>query len=210
MNYSVVITSAGSGTRANLGYNKLLYKINDRILLAYTVDKFKDAEEIIITASKDDLAFLKDYFKENKKIKVVEGSTNREKSVYCGIKECSNDVILIHDGARVNVSERLINDIYQGVIELSSNVIPVIKDSFDHHSRTIGDLVVQTPQGFKKDVLLEAFKKCDEEDNFLSYRDDSSLVYDYQKTPVSFVLGDEDNFKVTTSEDISRIEKILK
>ena len=77
MNYSVIITSAGSGSRINLGYNKLLYKIKDKILLDYTVAKFNDATEIIITASKDDINFLTNYFKDNSKIKVVLGKDNR-------------------------------------------------------------------------------------------------------------------------------------
>ena len=66
MKYSVIITSAASGERANLGYNKLLYKINGKILLEYTVLKFSDADEIIITASKIDLPFLTDYFSDKR------------------------------------------------------------------------------------------------------------------------------------------------
>lgn len=208
MKYSVIITSAGSGERANLGYNKLLYKINGKILLEYTVLKFSDADEIIITASKIDLPFLTDYFSD-KRIKVVLGGENREHSVYQGLKYVNNDIVLIHDGARANVTRKIIDDVLDGVEHLSSNVIPVIKNDLDTTSRKLGNLVVQTPQGFKKEELIMAFEKCAQENNFDRFRDDSSLVYNYLKTPVTFVLGDIDNFKVTIKEDLERMEHLL-
>ncbi|MDY4788203.1 MAG: 2-C-methyl-D-erythritol 4-phosphate cytidylyltransferase [Bacilli bacterium] len=209
MNYSVIITSAGSGKRANLGYNKLLYQINGKILLDYTVAKFNDAKEIIITASKEDFEFLTNYYKDDSKIKVIIGGDNREASVFEGVKNINNDIVLIHDGARVNVSRKIIEDVIDGVINLSSNVIPVIKDELDKSSRRIGTLVVQTPQGFRKKELVEAFEMCDKDNKFGDFRDDSSLVYHYLKNPISFVLGDINNFKVTFKEDLERMEKIL-
>ncbi|MBQ1335429.1 MAG: 2-C-methyl-D-erythritol 4-phosphate cytidylyltransferase, partial [Selenomonadaceae bacterium] len=65
---------------------------------------------------------------------------------------------------------------------------------------------VQTPQGFRKDILLEAYRKA-EEDGFLG-TDDSSLV-ERLGVPVKVVESDYRNIKVTTPEDLLIAEAFL-
>ena len=61
--YSAIILAAGSGTRLGLGYNKLLYKIDDKTIIEKTVEVFKndnDCHETILVISKDDEMTMKE------------------------------------------------------------------------------------------------------------------------------------------------------
>ena len=66
---------------------------------------------------------------------------------------------------------------------------------------------MQTPQGFRKDILLAAYQKA-KEDGFLG-TDDSSLV-ERLAAPVKVVASDYKNIKVTTPEDLLIAEMFLK
>ena len=66
---------------------------------------------------------------------------------------------------------------------------------------------VQTPQGFKKDILLEANDRAEQE-GFLG-TDDASLVERLGR-PVKVVEGDYRNIKITTPEDMVTAEAFLR
>ena len=66
---------------------------------------------------------------------------------------------------------------------------------------------VQTPQGFRKEILLEANRRA-EADGFLG-TDDASLV-ERIGVPVRIVQGEYSNIKVTTPEDMVVAEAILR
>ncbi|MFA6377918.1 MAG: 2-C-methyl-D-erythritol 4-phosphate cytidylyltransferase, partial [Acholeplasmataceae bacterium] len=75
MRYSVVIPAAGQGSRMELGYNKVFYKIGNRTILEKTLAPFiedKSCVEIILVCSKSDLMKAIDLFT-NRKVKTVEG-----------------------------------------------------------------------------------------------------------------------------------------
>ena len=64
----------------------------------------------------------------------------------------------------------------------------------------------QTPQGFRRDVLLNAYEKA-RKDGFLG-TDDSSLV---ERTGISvrIVIDDDKNIKLTTPNDLKIAEAYL-
>ena len=65
---------------------------------------------------------------------------------------------------------------------------------------------IQTPQGFKKEILIEAHKKA-QEDNFLG-TDEASLVRRTSHA-VKLVMGDYNNIKVTTPTDLVIAEMLF-
>jgi len=65
---------------------------------------------------------------------------------------------------------------------------------------------VQTPQGFKREILLQAYAKAAEE-NFLG-TDDSSLV-ERLNVRIKVVAGGYQNIKITTPEDFRIAETFL-
>ncbi len=98
MKYSVIITAAGSGTRMNLGYNKVFHILPDgKSVLQHSVDLFsadENCEEIIVTLSETD------FLREISSVHKVLGGASRAESVLNGLKQVKSPYVLIHDGAR--------------------------------------------------------------------------------------------------------------
>ncbi len=192
---STIILAAGSGSRCNLGYNKLLYKINGKMLIEYTLEKFQD-HDIVLVVSKDDYEVFSERFAN---LKIVIGGDTRQQSVINGVKECRHEKILIHDGARIFIDEQTINNVVNA-LEDNVAVVPCVKvkDSIkDNNGCNVerSNLnIAQTPQGIKKSVYL----KCVNEE----CTDDVSVIekcgYD-----VVIVEGNYKNSKITTIDDIN-------
>ena len=206
MKYSAIIPCGGVGSRLNLGYNKILYKVDEKYLIEKTIKNFiNDIEciEVIIVSHESNLNELKELLK-HPKIKFTLGGNNREESVYNGLKIANEEYVLIHDGARPNVTKELIERI-KDKLKTTDNVIPVVKCkdasliNNEYHINEV--LLIQTPQASKKEYLLNAMNNVD----LSKYKDDISIICDYYKVSPSTVEGDYNNIKVTTIEDLKYI-----
>lgn len=191
---SVIILAAGSGSRCNLGYNKLLYKINDKMLIEYTLDKFK-GYEIILTVSKNDYDMFKRTFPN---LKIVLGGTTRQQSVKNAVEVCENENVLIHDGARIFVSSQTISNV-ENAITNNNAVVPCVKvkDSIKNQNGANVErdnlYIAQTPQAVKKSIYLSCVdSECSDDVSVLE-----KCGYD-----VCIVEGDYNNIKITTIDDI--------
>ena len=106
---SAVICAAGRGERAGFGKNKLLAPLNGAPALFYTLEAFdlEIIDEVIVASSAED-------FEEISALcspfgyRVVTGGETRTLSVYNSLKECTGDIVLIHDGARPYVEKDVI------------------------------------------------------------------------------------------------------
>ena len=208
MNYSAIIPCGGVGSRLNLGYNKILYKINNSYLIEKTIKNFlldEDCQEIIIVYQKDYLNILNNLFK-HPKIKLTIGGDSREESVYNGLKIASSEYVLIHDGARPNITKELINRI-KNKLKDCDYVIPVVKCkdasllNGEYHFNEIS--LIQTPQATKKMLLKEAMENV----NLKNFKDDISIISFYYKVSPFVVEGDYNNIKITTKEDLKYIKE---
>lgn len=206
MKYSAIIPCGGVGSRLNIGYNKILYKVNNQYLIEKTLKNFifdEDCIDIVIVYHKNDYKTLKSLIN-NSKVNFVEGGSTRAESVLNGLKIAKNNYVLIHDGARPNVSVELINRVKRE-LENSNSVIPVVKCkdatliNGEYHKNEV--LLIQTPQGFKKELLLDAMLK----DDISKYRDEGSIIYFNSNIKPSCIDGDYNNIKVTTREDLKYI-----
>lgn len=195
---SVIILAAGSGSRCNLGYNKMLYKINGKMLIEYTLEKFV-GYEIVITVGKDDFDLFNKMFSQ---YKVVLGGSTRQQSVKNAIVHCSCENVLIHDGARIFVDNNTISNV-EKAIENCVAVVPCVKvkDSIKNENginiNREGLYIAQTPQAVKKSIYL----KCVDEE----FSDDVTVLekcgYD-----VFIVEGNYENIKITSIDDIHYAE----
>ena len=116
---SVVIVSAGRGSRMKADINKQFLKLADKEVIAHTIDKFYKNEnigEIIVVIRKDEEEFFQkniiDKYK-YKDIKIAYGGSERQDSVYNGLKSVNKNckIVLIHDGARPFVTDKIIENI---------------------------------------------------------------------------------------------------
>lgn len=214
MNYSVVIAAAGSGLRMGLGYNKVYYPVNGRPLLAYTIDIFEkdqDCKEIIVVSDYE--TFKEKMIDENfKKVKVVEGGASRQESIFHGLQNVSEEIVMIHDGARPHITLDLLGKLKKtmekekGAILMvpCKDTIKIVKDGYIEQTIPRETLMAaQTPQVFYTKDILYCMHKAIEE-NYIG-TDDASLIEKYLEIKVAVVLGDYNNLKITTPEDLKEI-----
>lgn len=169
-----------------------------------------------------------------KKTKIVPGGKRRQDSVYNGLLQSdeSCDIVLIHDAVRPFVTRETIESVIKKVEECGAAIAAVpmkatvkevrssefrvqrkyselqTPDSELVISRTVprADLwMAQTPQGFKRDIILDAFKKLLATDAEVT---DDAEVAERSGYKVAVVKDGENNIKITTPEDLTLAEAI--
>lgn len=211
MNFSAVIVAAGSGSRMKLGYNKVFYRMKDgKTVLEKTVQCFAahpQCREIILVTQKENFALCK--WDSPVPIKLCEGGAERSSSVMRGLEQVSQDIVLVHDGARPYLSAKNIDDLLEGMKTHPACILAVpCKDTIkvvDENGMIVDTpkrsllYQAQTPQAFQTQLLKEAYQKA-KQDKGLT--DDASCVEKYTAVSVKVILGDYANIKITTAEDL--------
>jgi 2-C-methyl-D-erythritol 4-phosphate cytidylyltransferase/2-C-methyl-D-erythritol 2,4-cyclodiphosphate synthase len=212
MKKSVIICAAGKGTRAGFSFNKLLAPLYGAPVIYHTIKKFYDAkfDHIVIATSPEDMPEIK-AIAERFGATVVEGGKERTDSVINALKVIDDDIVLIHDGARPFVTQKIIDDCVEcvekhgsAICSLPSTDTTVIEK--DGRIEAIPDrshlFTVQTPQGFFTEDIKRAYRMAIERgDKF--FTDDSSVYSKYVK-PAHLFTGDVCNRKLTYKSDFNR------
>ena len=222
---SAIILAGGKGKRMGSAISKQFIDIKGKPIIYYTLKKFsenKKIDNIIVVLPEDEVK----YFKENilKKYelrinKIVIGGKERQDSVYNALKSLKNsstDIVLIHDGARPFISERIINEgikfaeIYGAAAPgvMPKDTIKVKNEkNFSVDTPNRANLVsIQTPQVFKFDEILECHEKI--RYNGEKVTDDTMVVEKYGYS-VYLYDGEYTNIKVTTPEDLILAEMLI-
>lgn len=220
MNVAIIL-AAGNGTRLSNNIKKQFIKIHDKQLFLFSFDSFcsSNIDKILIVSSKEDINYVKSLVSSNEKfLDVIAGGETRQQSVKNALDYlkgilADDDVILIHDAARPLIKVPLINEVLNKTIEYDccSLILP-IKDTIislsnnNYESTLERDKLasVQTPQGFKFKIIYEAHQKGSQ----ISATDDAQLVKKLGFN-IHLIKGDEQNFKITTNEDLNYFEYIL-
>jgi 2-C-methyl-D-erythritol 4-phosphate cytidylyltransferase len=225
MNLSVIIPAAGQGKRMKTETNKQFLMLEDKEILAHTINKFEQevtVNEIIVVCRAEEVDYCKNNIVDNdsldKSLKVVVGGKTRQESVYNGLQEVdsTSDFVLIHDGARPFVKTQLIKKVITKLKKYDAVVVGVpVKDTIkvvNTDSMIINTpdrsklVAIQTPQVFRKDLISDAYQRA-YDDGFIG-TDSSSLVERIDKK-VKFVKGSYENIKITTPEDLEFGKRIL-
>lgn len=214
----VIVLAAGSASRMQ-GIDKITAELDGvpviiRALRAF--DNISEVKSIILVVRSEMVNALQnilDRFEISKVTDIVAGGASRAQSVKNGFevlkKEKNIKTVLIHDGARPLVSEKVIKNVITATEEFSAAIPAVpVKDTV----KKIGVLgkvemtpdrsqlvLVQTPQGFSMECYRESLNKAG--DNLDSFTDDSSLV-ENAGFKVYITEGDYKNIKITTPEDM--------
>lgn len=210
---SLVVTAAGNSKR--FGENKLLLEIIGKPIIVRTVEQFAQCsqiDEIIVATRQQDLLHYQKLFKEHGlDVILVEGGSERIESIYNGVKATKGDIILTHDGARPLTPVWLIDNLIQAVEKYGAamTAVPpiatikhaeedlIIRRSFPRETTWIA----QTPQGFRRDILLRSLESAIKQKYFVA-TDDSEIVA-MHGYPVKIVPGDPVNMKVTVKSDLA-------
>ena len=221
----VVIVAAGTGSRMNIGINKQFIKLEGKEIIAYTIEKFynnSNIEDIVVVVKEDESEFCKKEILDKynfKNVKIAYGGKERQDSVYNGLKLLDEkcDVVLIHDGARPFVSDKIIDKSIEEAKEHKAIVVGVpVKDTIKviDNDKNIVDTpnrsvlwAVQTPQTFDYNILIDAYK-----DAFKNkfYGTDDAMLVERIGYKVKMLEGSYNNIKITTQEDLNIGSQILR
>ena len=226
---SAVIVAAGKGTRMKYKPNisKQHIDILGKSVVLRTIEKFVEAEsidEIILVIIKEEEEYFRNQvlnlIETDKPIKLVYGGKERVYSCYNGIMATNKntDVVLVHDGVRPFVKTSEINEVVRVSKETGAAVLAVkSKDTIkiapsniiEHTPDRDNVYMIQTPQGFSKKTLVEAYEKLISSESDFVPTDDASVVENYGQK-VRIVEGSYENIKITTLSDVVLAEAILK
>lgn len=208
MKVSAIICAAGKGERAGFGKNKLLAPLYGAPALLHTLLKFRipEIDEIIVTSSVcdfEEISSIAPLFG----LKVVIGGATRTESVKNALREVTGDVVLIHDGARPFVSQKLILNCIDSVKKYGSGICAVkatdtiVYADGDIKERLDRDKLyhIQTPQGFYTEDIKRAYLLAGDK----IYTDDSAVYGEFINKP-HIVEGETENIKLTYKADFMR------
>ena len=221
-----IIPAAGSASR--MGFDKITSKLSGTPLLARTIQAISAADSvsgIIVAVSPEKITEVKknivDKYNLNKVMKVVAGGNTRTETVWNALQaiEQPPEIIAIHDGARPFISTAVIEKSIEiakqfGGAIVATKVIPTIKEvnSDNEINRTIdrGKLwAAATPQVFRYEEFLEAYKKFLKENFDYKNITDDAQIFELSGKKVKIVEGNCENIKITTPFDWKIAEAML-
>lgn len=215
MKTQAIIVMGGVGKRFAAVEPKQFVLLRGRALGLYAIDAFEHCpliDSIIVVAPKNFISQLQQLIELegfHKVVHLVEGGQTRTDSVSCGLNviDADTDIVCIHDGVRPLVKRQTIEKAIEQCILCAAVVVGVKVKPTIKRVRT--DLIIeetldrdflweaQTPQVFKRDVIVQAYQK--KQENVFS--DDASLV-EGMGVPVKMLEGDYSNVKITTPDDL--------
>jgi len=205
--------------------DKIFLELAGRPVIAHTWQRFADSPSItdivLVVRSGMEAAFhdLAAAFHLAKPYQLVAGGAERQDSVWNGLSAAGSntEVVAIQDGARPCTSERLIAATIEaawrsGAAVAARTITDTIKESADGHTvlRTLDRSrlwSVQTPQAFRRDVLLRALDEVRRRG--LRVTDDTAAC-ELTGQPVQLVSSTDPNPKVTRPEDLPYIQWLLR
>ncbi len=214
-----IIVAGGTGQRMGSVIPKQFLEIQGKAILLHTIDQFtaafSDIELVVVLPA--------DYIEEGKallqkngythQIQLVEGGETRYQSVKNGLtKVTESSIVFVHDAVRCLLTPALIQRCYQQAFEKGS-AIPAVSatDSVrivEGEDNRVLDreqvMLIQTPQTFQSDILLDAFKQ-----SYIPLFTDEANAVEANGKKVFLVDGEFENIKITRPLDLTIAEHIL-
>ncbi|MFA5007968.1 MAG: 2-C-methyl-D-erythritol 4-phosphate cytidylyltransferase [Candidatus Omnitrophota bacterium] len=215
LNIGAVIVCAGKGKR--LGADKAAIELHGEPLFYHTYKLFKGIKEIkqIIVVLRTQNFKLAQRFIRDKRVSLVAGGSRRQDSVFAGLLKLDKSVshVLIHDGARPFTPKSVIRNVIKDIKKYPAVICAVkprdtlktisggfVKNTLDRKSI----VMVQTPQAFRKELILRAYKKFNRKNTF-----DDAQLFEFMKKKVKIVEGSYLNMKITYPQDVVLAKAIL-
>lgn len=225
-----LILAGGSGTRLGADIPKQYIEVYGRCVISYCIERLSchekiDRIQIVAEAQWHEKIkeCLEAYDKNGKFRGFSAPGRNRQLSIYNGLSDMKEyvdnlDVVLVHDAARPLLSARMITNCLEA-IRGYDGVVPVLpmKDTVYQSAdgKKISALVKrseifsgQAPEAFRFGVYYEANRRL---------LPDTILTINGSTEPavmagldMIMIAGDEDNFKITTKEDLERFRELIK
>ena len=229
MNIAVIL-SGGVGSRMGANIPKQYITIKGKPIIWYCLNTFVESpiiDSIVIGRAKEWDSLIReqvDSFSCKKPVFYAEPGETRQYSIYNALLEAKqhgakeDDVVIIHDAARPLVSSELIENCIKEYDD-ADGVLPVIpvKDTLyqsldgQHISNLLNRKELfagQAPEAFKFGKYLTLHELMSREE-LLRINGSTEIAYK-GGMKVKLIKGDEMNFKITTPEDLTNFESIIK
>jgi 2-C-methyl-D-erythritol 4-phosphate cytidylyltransferase len=222
--YSVILPAAGKSSRfKDKHYKKVFANLAGRAVWLHVAERFmnrSDTLQTILVISPEDREEFMTKFGANIAIlgiQVVNGGAERADSIEAALAHVQPeaDYVCVHDAARPCIVDAWIDNVYAAAQKSGAAIaaVPVTStlkrvagnQDIEATVDRAGLWAAQTPQVFRRDLLLEAYAK---RDGFHA-TDDAQLV-ERVGHAATVVHGSPLNFKITTKDDLRLAEATLK
>jgi 2-C-methyl-D-erythritol 4-phosphate cytidylyltransferase len=215
---AAIVVAAGDGRRLGADVPKAFVPISGRTLLEHAVHRLTDHPRVGAIVVAVPPAFVAQAREVVPDATVVAGGPTRQQSVALALAAVRSDadLVLVHDAARAFVPAEVISRVIAALETGADGAVPTlpVRDTIrtaDPASGALGELVdrsrllaMQTPQGFRRDVLAKAHAAGVDADA----TDDAALVEALGRQVIA-VRGDERAFKITVPLDLALAEALL-
>jgi 2-C-methyl-D-erythritol 4-phosphate cytidylyltransferase/2-C-methyl-D-erythritol 2,4-cyclodiphosphate synthase len=145
----------------------------------------------------------------------VHGGATRQESVRCGLEAldaAADDIVLIHDAARPLLDPAILDRTLTALDDTDAALVAIpVRDTIKRGEAGAVAATVdreglwraQTPQAFRYGRILAAHRAA----AGLDLTDDAAVA-ERAGMRVALVTGSEDNFKITTADDLARAERL--
>lgn len=225
--FAAVLPAGGLGKRMGGTIPKQLMNLGNKPVYQYSLETFLNMDEIaeVVIAVPAD---WKDYFEKDifsrlspafgtgygnnlNKLRIIVGGKERWQSVQNGVNALTSgaEYVLVHDVARPFISEKIIRDICETLVNKGSCLvakpaIDTIKIASDGRVESTIDRnkvwLAQTPQAARIDLLKSLYARIEKEPLNFTPTDEASIL-EFFGEPVYIVKGETANDKLTTPED---------
>lgn len=216
---AVLVPAAGAGLRLGPGGPKALRLLDGEPLLVHAIRRVAAAPSvrlIVVAAPAADVEAVRALLAPVAPVTVVAGGAERQQSVAAALAcvPAEVEIVLVHDAARALTPPQLVESVAAAVRAGRPAVIPVLPVVDTIKEVGPGEVVlgtvdrsvlrsVQTPQGFRHDVLAAAHAAAAD-----PLTDDAGLV-EKAGLPVACVPGSELALKITRPLDLILAEALL-
>jgi 2-C-methyl-D-erythritol 4-phosphate cytidylyltransferase len=222
---AVIIPAAGKGERFGASEKKTFAKVEGRAVFLRSIEYFLQREDVcqtILAIAPDDQDEMKAKYAANlgfMGVKLVVGGEQRFQTVAKALEVVPEDAefVAVHDAVRCCVSTEMIDAVFAeaqktGAAILAAPLVGTIKrvseaKVVDATVPREGLYEAQTPQVFRRSLLVEAYAKLAE---FSGEPTDDSQLVEALGHPVSIVPSDFTNLKITTRGDLTLAGAIIR
>ncbi len=221
--FAVILPAAGKSTRLTLNKRKKPFvEMKGRAVWLRSAELFVNRDDVVqtlIAIAPEDRDWFQEKFRPNlafMDVDIVEGGVTRADTVQKALARVKSDVefVAVHDAARPLLVKKWIDAVFAAAEEAGA-AIPAIRvtntlkrvaddGAIEETVSREGIWEAQTPQVFRRELLLEAFAKRDNSEA----TDEAQLVERIGQT-IRVVEGSPMNVKITTLEDFKMAEALL-
>lgn len=236
---TAIVLAAGSGKRMGGNIAKQFMSLGGMPVICHSLQVLERSaiidECIVVTCSEDIVFFRREILEKYgfSKVKtLVAGGRERCESVYNALRAMGEGngtgpdrggYIFIHDGARPFLTEKILEDTYNGArLHGACAAAMPVKDTIKIADES-GFVVqtpdrrllwaVQTPQVFAADIIRGAYERIFGESaadgSLPAVTDDAMVVEKTLGVPVKLIPASYTNIKITTPEDMETAERFF-